>query len=141
MAENETHIWNTQDAMVAMMVAASISDADIKTIELLSIERIVNHLPLFAGYDSDRMRPVAQTVYDLFEEEEGLDAFFGLVTDAIPERLYETAYALCCDLVAADGRLRDEELRFLQETRYELNISRLNTAAIERGARARHMVL
>ena len=81
MAENETHIWNTQDAMVAMMVAASISDADIKTIELLSIERIVNHLPLFAGYDSDRMRPVAQTVYDLFEEEEGLDAFFGLVTD------------------------------------------------------------
>ncbi len=141
MADSETHIWNTQDAMVGMMVAASISDEEIKTIELLSIERIVNHLPLFADYNSDRMRPVAQTVYDLFEEEEGLDAFFGLVKDAIPERLYETAYALCCDLVAADGRLRDEELRFLQETRYELNISRLNTAAIERGARARHMVL
>jgi len=29
----------------------------------------------------------------------------------------------------------------LQETRYELNISRLNTAAIERGARARHIML
>ena len=141
MSDTETHIWNTQDAMVAMMVAASISDAEIKTIELLSIERIVNHLPLFADYNSDRMRPVSQAVYDLFEEEEGLDAFFGLVKDAVPERLYETAYALCCDLVAADGRLREEELRFLQETRYELNISRLHTAAIERGARARHMAL
>ena len=65
----------------------------------------------------------------------------GLVNYALPEKLYETAYALCCDLAAADGRLRDEELRFLQETRYVLNISRLNTAAIERGARARHMVL
>jgi len=141
MSNTETGIWNTQDALVAMMVAASVSDAEIKTIELLSIERIVNHLPIFADYNLDRMRTIAQSVFDLFEAEEGLDAFFGLVKDAVPERLYETAYALCCDLVAADGRLREEELRFLQETRYELNLSRLNTAAIERGARARHMVV
>lgn len=133
--------WSAQDAIIAMMVAVSVADQDIKTVELLSIQRIVNHLPVFAGYDTDRMRGVSDSVFDLFEDDEGLDALFGLVKEAIPEKLYETTYALCCDVSAADGRLREEELRFLQETRYELNLSRLNTAAIERGAKARHMPL
>jgi tellurite resistance protein len=133
--------WSPEDALVAMMVAVSISDEAIKTLELLSIQRIVDHLPIFAGYDSDHLKLTSQTVFDLVEEEDGLDALFGLVRAALPERLYETAYALCCDVAASDGRLRDEELRFLQETRYELNIDRLRTAAIEWGARARHMTL
>ena len=141
MIHDETNLWSPQDALIAMMVAVSVSDQDIKTIELLSIERTVNHLPIFADYNVNHLRSVCNAVFDLLVEEEGLDALFGLVTYALPEKLYETAYALCCDLAAADGRLRDEELRFLQETRYVLNISRLNTAAIERSARARHMVL
>lgn len=133
--------WNPEDALVAMMVAMSISDEAMKTLELLSIERIVNNLPVFAEYDIDRLKIISQTVFDLFEEEDGLDALFGLVRTTLPEKLFETAYALCCDIAASDGRLRDEELRFLQEARYELNLGRLHTAAIERGARARHMTL
>ena len=76
----------------------------------------------------------------LFEQEDGLDALFGLVREALPERLYETAYALACDVAAADGALDEAELRLLEEIRYELNIDRLHAAAIERGARARHTV-
>ena len=60
--------------------------------------------------------------------------------DNLPERLFETAYALACDVAAADGTLAESELRLLEEMRYELNIDRLHAAAIERGARARHMV-
>ncbi|PIB24059.1 2-dehydro-3-deoxyphosphooctonate aldolase [Amylibacter kogurei] len=141
MSDSDTTPWSAQDALVAMMVAASISDQAIKTIELLSIERIVNHLPVFAGYNTDHLRSVSNSVFDLMEIDDGLDALFGLVKEALPEKLYETAYALCCDVAAADGRLREEELRFLQETRYELEIDRLRTAAIEWGARARHMTL
>ena len=141
MSDPNQALWSHQDALIAMMVAVSVADQDIKTIELLSIERIVNHLPVFAGYDMDNMRTVSDTVFDLLEEDEGLDALFGMVKTALPEKLYETAYALCCDISAADGRLRDEELRFLQETRYVLDIDRLRTAAIEWGARARHMKL
>lgn len=133
--------WTHEDALVAMMVAVSISDETIKTLELLSIQRIVDHLPIFAQYDLDRLKHISQAVFDLMEEEDGLDALFGLVRTALPNKLYETAYALCCDVAAADGRLRDEELRFLQETRHELNIDRLRAAAIEWGARARHMTI
>lgn len=132
---------SAQDALVAVMIAASFSDETVRTCELLTIQQIVNQLPVFAGYDVDRIRTVAQTVFDLMEEEEGLDALFGLVRDALPERLNETAYALACDVAAADGMLRETELRFLQEMRHELAIDRLHAAAIEWGARARHMRL
>lgn len=127
-----------QDALVAVMVAVSASDEQLRTAELVAIQRIVNHMPVFAEYDADRIRQVSQTVFDLLEEEDGLDALFGLVRDGLPERLYETAYALACDVAAADGTLRDTELRMLEEVRHELNVSRLHAAAIEQGARARH---
>ena len=130
-----------EDALVAVMVAVSVSDAAIRTAELVKIEQIVNHLPVFGSYDADRMRQVATLVFDLFEEEDGLDALFGLVVEALPEKLTETAYALACDVAAADGALQQTELRFLEEMRFALDIDRLHAAAIERGARARHMTL
>jgi tellurite resistance protein len=132
---------SAQDALVAVMIAVSVSDESIRTAELLSIEQIVNHLPIFADYDPDRIQRVAKTVFDLFEDEDGLDALFGLITEALPEKLFETAYALACDVAAADGLLRQIELQFLLEVRYQLKIDRLHAAAIERGARARHMTL
>jgi tellurite resistance protein len=128
-----------QDALVAVMIAVSASDEQLRTAELVAIQRIVNHAPIFAGYDSDRIRQISQTVFDLFEEEDGLDALFGLIRDALPERLNETAYALACDVVAADGKLPDMELRMLEEVREELSVDRLHAAAIEWGARVRHL--
>ncbi|PQO24321.1 2-dehydro-3-deoxyphosphooctonate aldolase [Rhodobacteraceae bacterium WD3A24] len=128
-----------QDSLVAVMIAASVADAKVRTAEIVTIQQIVNHLPAFAAYDADRIHTVGQTVFDLFEEEDGLEAFFGLIRESLPERLSETAYALACDVTAADGKLMQTELRFLEEIRHELGIDRLHAAAIERGARARHM--
>ncbi len=132
------HALTPEDCLVAIMIAVSLSDEHIRTSELVAIERTVNHLPLFASYDLDRIRIVSQTVADLFAEEEGLDALFGLVRENLPEKLWETAYALACDIAAADGTIRETELRLLEEMRYELNIDRLHASAIEWGARVRH---
>jgi tellurite resistance protein len=123
------------------MIATSASDENIRTAELVAIQGVVNHLPVFAEYDTDRISVVSQTVFDLFSEEEGLDALFGLIRENLPERLFETAYALACDVAASDGLLGDSELRLLEEMRHELNIDRLHAAAIERGSRARHQIV
>jgi tellurite resistance protein len=130
---------SAQDALVAVMIATSAADEELRTAEMVAIQRMVNHMPIFAGYDLDRIRVIANTVFDLFEVEDGLDALFGLIRDGLPERLRETAYAMACDAAAADGRLRDIELRMLEEVREELNIDRLHAAAIEWGARVRHL--
>ena len=140
MTDQIAHPMSPQDCLVAIMVAVSASDENIRTAELVKIETAVNMLPVFADYDIDRTRRVSQIVFDLFEQEDGLDALFGLIRDNLPERLNETAYALACDVAAADGSLADTELRLLEEIRYELNVERLHAAAIERGARARHTV-
>lgn len=121
------------------MIAVSASDEDIRTAELVKIESAVKLLPIFSEYDEDRITPVTQTVFDLLEQEDGLDALFGLIREGLPERLFETAYALACDVAAADGTLGAAELRLLEEIRYELALDRLHAAAIERGARARHL--
>ena len=119
------------------MIAVSASDEDIRTSELITIQSIVNHLPIFSDYDVDRIKTVAALVLDLLSEEEGLDAFFGLIRSSLPEGLNETAYVIACDVAAADGKMGQEELRMLQEIRYELKIDRLHGAAIETAARAR----
>ena len=130
-----------QDALIAVMVAVSASDETIRTSELVAIERMVNHMPVFADYDADRIRRVSQIVFDLFEEEDGLDALFGLIRDALPDKLHETAYALACDVGAADGRLYEGEMAMLAEIRHQLDIPRLHAAAIELSAQVRHRVL
>lgn len=140
MTEETIQLLTPQDCLVAVMVAVSASDEDIRTAELVKIQNAVNMLPVFADYDADRIAAVSRTVFDLFEQEDGLDALFGLVREILPERLNETCYALACDVAAADGKLNENELRLLEEIRYELKVERLHAAAIERGSRARHMV-
>ena len=134
---NSTPSLSSQDCLVAVMIAVSASDENIRTSELITIQSIVNHLPIFSDYDLDRIKTVAAMVLDLLSEEEGLDAFFGLIRSSLPEGLNETAYVIACDVAAADGKMGQEELRMLQEIRYELRIDRLHGAAIETAARAR----
>ena len=141
MTDQIPHPLSPQDSLVAVMIAVSASDANMRTSELVTIESAVNNLPVFADYDLDRMKTIVQMVFDLLSVEDGLDALFGLVRDNLPEKLVETAYALACDVAAADGLLGESEIRILEEIRYELNIDRLQAAAIERGSRARHMTL
>lgn len=137
--DSDLHPLSPQDCLVALMIAVSAADTNMRTAELVKIQSTVNNLPIFAEYDTDRLDSISRTVLDLFEQEDGLDALFGLVRENLPERLYETGYAMACDVGAADGQLYEPELRMLEEIRYQLNIDRLHAGAIERGARARHM--
>jgi tellurite resistance protein len=132
---------SAEDALVALMIAVSASDEDMRTAELVKISNAINNLPVFANYDVDHIPRMSQLVFDLLEQEDGLEALFGLIRDALPQRLYETAYALSCDVAAADGLIEGPEARMLEEIREELELDRLHAAAIERGARARHMTL
>lgn len=135
----DPHDMTHQDCLVAVMIAVSASDRQMPTSELLTIQQIVDHLPVFAGYDADRIATVSRIVLDLFDEEEGLDAFFALIRTNLAERLFETAYALACDVAATDGRARQTELRLLREIREELRVDPLHAAGIEWGARVRHL--
>ena len=133
--------FSPEDTLIAIMIAVSVSDDAIRTSELVAIERMVDHLPVFAKYDVERIKEVSNAVYDTFAEEDGLDMFWDSVRTTLPERLYDTAYAMACDVAASDGKAREGELRMLEDMRYELNLDRLLASAIDAGARARHRIL
>ena len=136
-----TDALSPQDALVAVMIAISAADEEVTEAEMVSISAIIDLLPVFRGYARDRIRSVSVIVGDLFQEEDGIDALVGLVSAALPDTLHETAYALACDVAAADGSIAQTEARLLEILRHDLRVGRLAAAAIERGARARHQKL
>jgi tellurite resistance protein len=128
-----------RDALIYTMVMVSAADNNMSDAELRIIGDNVRDLPAFAGYDGEKLTTTLRECADLLAEENGLDEAFRHIKEALPAKLRETAYALACDVVAADGEASQEELRVLELIRHRLHIDRLIAAAIERGTRARFM--
>ncbi|GIK98179.1 MAG: hypothetical protein BroJett029_23880 [Alphaproteobacteria bacterium] len=128
-------------ALIYTMVLVSAADRDMTDAEMRSIGDIVLHLPVFRDFDRDNLTKAASACAEKLNGDGGLDRVFDEIKAALPQKLRETAYALACDVAAADGHVTQEEARMLEMIRHELDIGRLPAAAIERGAKARHATL
>jgi len=128
---------HAHQALLLTMVLVSASDSNMTSLELTTMGRAVTTLPVFDGFDSNELPEATNRCVAVLEEDEGLERAFDLIKSALPPRLRETAYALACEVAAADGRASEEELRVLEMVRQRLDIDRLIAAGIERGARAR----
>ncbi|MBF0373876.1 MAG: tellurite resistance TerB family protein, partial [Alphaproteobacteria bacterium] len=101
-------------ALVYTMVLVSAADGDMTDAELAEIGENVRHLPIFRDFDRQRITETAAACADMLTTEDGLDKAIALLRDALPARLRETAYALACDVAAADGKVTQEESRLLE---------------------------
>jgi tellurite resistance protein len=128
-------------ALIYTMVLMAAADRDMTDAEMTSIGDMVAHLPVFRDFDRSKIAATASGCVDLLNADDGLDKVLAEIKKALPEKLRETAYALACDVAAADGKVSQEEARLLDLIRYSLAIGKLPAAAIERGARARHLTL
>ena len=124
-------------ALIYTMVIVSAADRDMTDAELAIIGDIVGHLPIFREFDRQQLPGVLEACTRLLNRENGLEEAFAAIKAALPANLRETAYAIACDVAAADGEASQEELRVLEMMRHSLAIDRLIAAGIERGARAR----
>jgi len=132
---------NHHDALIYAMVLASAADQDMTDAELRTIGEIVNYLPIFRDFERARLPAVARACAELLADAKGLERALGEIKRALPKELRETAYALACDVVAADGKASQEALRLLELLNERLEIDPLAAAAIERAARVRHAIL
>lgn len=130
-----------QAALIYTMVLVSAADREMTDAEMLAIGDMVKHLPVFADYERDKLIETAANCAELLNSAEGFDHVIDKIRADLPQKLSETAYALACEIAAADGRASQEELELLAVLRQRLGVGRLPAAAIERGARARHMTL
>ena len=128
-------------ALIYTMVIVSGAQAELRDTELSLIGDIVEDLPVFRDFDRARLAPLLNDCAELINRENGLDETLEAIKALLPSRLRETAYAIACDLVAADGEATQEELQIVALLRRRLGLDRLIAAAIERGARARFQTL
>ena len=128
-------------ALIFTMVLVSAAEGVMTDAELDTIGRQVRYLPVFKDFDKDHLTEVGRQCADLLRDEDGLAVAVDMIAEALPGPLRETAYALACDVAAADGALAIEELNLLGLLRQELSIDRLVAVAIERATHARHAVL
>lgn len=134
-------IPSPQKALIYIMVVMAAADRDMTDRELKRIGDHVRNLPAFADFDEQDLIPSAEECAAQLGREGGLDRFLDMVVGSLPSNLVETAYALACEIAAADLRLQQEELRLLQILRDRLGVDRLIASAIERTVRARHATI
>lgn len=132
------HYLSTHEALIYTMITMSAVDREISDQELARIGMLVKNLPVFEGFDTDTLTSTASECGLALGAEQGLRDVLSAIGNAIPEKLRETAYALAVEVAIIDRQIEREEIRFLQMLRDQLHLDKLVTAAIERGARARH---
>ncbi len=127
-----------EEALICTMVLVAAADGAITDREIGVMAGLVQTLPAFHDFSSEHLDTATEATIGLLEEDEGLRHAGELMRNALEPRLRETAYALACDVVAADRGASQPVLRMLELVMQELRLDPLVAAAVERGARARH---
>ena len=126
------------EALVLTMVLVAAADGGMTDREIGAMAGQVQTLPVFHEFTTDRLEAVTDAAVKLLDEEDGLQHAARLMRGALEPRLRETAYALACEVVAANQVARQRTLEMLDFVRDQLHVDTLIAAAIERGVRARH---
>lgn len=129
---------DAQAALIYAMVLTAASDRRMPTAETRKMGEIIRGLPVFGRYDVASLAGTVRDCTALLQHADGLDAALGAIEGTVQGRLRETAYALACEVAASDGRVSQEEARFLEMLRDRLELGKLVAAAIERGIAARY---
>jgi hypothetical protein len=126
------------EALALTMVLVAAADGGMSDREIGVMAGQVQTLPVFRDFTAEQFRIVTDAAVRLLDEEDGLQHAARLVRSALEPRLRETAYALACEVVAANPVTQQRTLEMLEFVRTELHLDPLVATAIERGVRARH---
>ena len=127
-----------QEALIYAMVTVAAADRKITEHELARINTMVRELPAFRGIGDSWLSHEAQNCGRVLAKPDGVKTVVGMIVDAVPQGLRETAYALAVEVAASDLSIKDDERDFLKLLADGLQLDHLIQAALERAAHARH---
>ena len=129
---------DAQEALVCTMVLVAAADGRMSDREIGVMSGLVQTLPVFHTFSSEQLQSATGMAAELLGQEDGLAQAARLIRAALSDRLRETAYALACEVIAADHDVGQTALQMLDFVRTELHLDPLVAAALERGVRARY---
>lgn len=127
-----------QEGLIWTMVLAAGADRDLSPAEVDAMRDLVEHLPVFRGFRVDRLPKVTESCATALGADGGLDKVAAFIRKTVPRRFGETAYALACDMIAAERKVHDMEIGVLDLLAELFDIDSLTCAALETAARARY---
>jgi hypothetical protein len=109
------------EAFAGVAFAAIAADKQIKDIELIYLQTIFSRMRLFKGWTVGQYKSLFDKLRSI-QEKQGFEAFLDMSVQALPPKLYQTAFAISVDLVLADGIVTKEEKDFLYDLQRRLGI-------------------
>ena len=89
------------EALVLTMVLVAAADGGMTDREIGVMSGLVQTLPVFHDFTTEKLGTVTDAAVKLLNEEDGLQHAARLMRGALEPRLRETAYVLACEVVAA----------------------------------------
>jgi len=109
------------------MALASAADRGMTDSELQLMGDVVRTLPVVDGFNEEGLPNATRICAKLLNDDAGWKNTIEFIRTKVPVRLYKTAYAISCDVIAADGQASQEDLRLLEIIRHSLDIDRHRT--------------
>src|SRR5512138_2113928 len=119
-----TFVLPPSDAVVAVLVGASIVDGILGTEESRRLDEVLAATRWALGFNESTAAEAATRARKLIAEH-GLSAVLQASAAVIPADLRATTFALAVDLVLADGRLGSRESAFIDQLQAALHIEHI----------------
>jgi uncharacterized membrane protein YebE (DUF533 family) len=129
---------SAQEALIYTVVAVAAADRKISDSELARIGSMVRELPALRGLEDTWLAREAQSCGRILARPDGVRKVVGMIAEALPPALRETAYVLAAEVAASDLAVKPDERDFLTLLAEGLQLDALVRAALERGAHARN---
>lgn len=113
--------FSPQEAYASIMILAIASDGYLADEELDAITSHLSRMHLFQHFRPDTMRRMYSKLFDILRED-GAELILESAKETLPIELRESAFAMCCDLILADGVMSQEEQHFLKRLYQALEI-------------------
>lgn len=113
---------DSRESVLGLLVATIGADGHIAREELDGLSQIVNRMNLFKAMNQHQFNDALKKVVSLLDRR-GASELLALSTDNIPPDYKDTAFALCLDLVLADGVVDPEEEKLIDNLQAAMKIS------------------
>lgn len=121
------------------MVGAMHADGTVDERETATLRRLLSEHDLFAALTPEVADMLIQLGTDAISFAGGAERRVRMIAKALPGRTYRlAAYAMACEVCAADEEVADSELSYLEALRVSLAVSEPEHSELLAAARNRH---
>jgi uncharacterized tellurite resistance protein B-like protein len=118
---SENITFTKQESVAGVLFLTVAADGNISDEERELFIGTSNRMKLLRSQNADEFNAMIAKIRGVLDKR-GFDDTLAMAACAVPAELRETTFALCADLVFADGSVESQEMAFLEAVQHALEI-------------------